>query len=577
VGGFVLSLLLFLVILFFLPMRYAVNDDLVIAGILSGKDGFASDSFVYFLSPTMSSFLNLLYKHFPSVPWYGLTIVFVSYMGVSLIAGVIMRCGIRDRVPVIFSVPAFVSFAAYCVLYSTFTTSSLLMEFGVLLSLLEWQVRGKAPVKNTGFYCLFLAVCFLLALALRWEIVLYSLVFGFPSLLFIKKEHLKGFSLIIAVIVLSVTIDRTIFFRSTTTPEIANYIVFNKLRAEFHDTAKGDDHGDITYKAASKVGWTYDDYQFFKIWNVYDETLFNADTLNAFLEENHPLQRGSQYNWERFRVEFSVNGKYPYIFIFTLLSLLAWRFHSLIKLSEQGQMKVFISFCLLLAISVFLMMIRYRMHVFAPLFAYLICIFLLLSHLNESSAHKKEGLPLLKRFTAIIAALLFFSAVGACYFTGKQEFRYFTNLLPAKNYIQTCLQIVKRHYPPYNFMVLMSPDMPSSLGFEKVHPLREFSDLPEVRIFPAVWQVNSPRYFSILREMHLKGGHDFLARAVVSQDILFVLFVRSGEQHRATKYLWESYVNRRVMPDAHLSLTPVYDLRVNEHYGLIFYRWSGTY
>jgi hypothetical protein len=36
-------------------------------------------------------------------------------------------------------------------------------------------------------------------------------------------------------------------------------------------------------------------------------------------------------------------------------------------------------------------------------------------------------------------------------------------------------------------------------------------------------------------------------------------------------------VNRRVMPDAHLSLTPVYDLRVNEHYGLIFYRWSGTY
>ena len=576
--GFTIPLVLFFGILFFFPARYAGNDDLTIVGILSGKDGFPPDNFVYFISAIMSNLLYFLYKHFPSIPWYGLTIILISYLGVSLVLSVIIRCTIKDKISLVLAIPAFLIFFTYCSFYVTFTTATLLMEFGVLLSLLEWQVREKAPVKHARHYGLLLVFCFLLALSLRWKVVLYSLVFGLPSLLFLKKSHVKSFVLMGAIILLIVAINRSLFWGSTDTPQIEQFAKFNELGAEFYDSIKGDDHGYITQEALKKVAWTYDDYLFFRLlWNVYDETAFNYDTLKIFLKENHPLRRGSQHNWKRFIVEFSYNGGYAYIFILTLLSLLVWRFSTLINLSKQNRVKVLISFCLLLAISALLMIIRYRMHVFGPIFGYLICIFLLLSHINEPSAKRMEEFPPVKSFTVIILVLLFFGEVGACYSTGKQEFRRLANSLSEKNYARKCLQTVKAQYPSLDFMVIMSPPMPTSLLFETVHPLREFSDFPELKIFPNGWQVNSPRYFSILQEMHLKSGHDFLARVASSKNVLFVLFVRDSKQYRVIKSLWESYVNRRIMPNAHLSLTPVYDFRENEHYGLIFYRWTGSY
>jgi hypothetical protein len=62
IEGFIISLILLLIILFFLPVGYGSNDDLIIVGILSGKDGFppySSGPYLY-LAGTKQSFISIV-------------------------------------------------------------------------------------------------------------------------------------------------------------------------------------------------------------------------------------------------------------------------------------------------------------------------------------------------------------------------------------------------------------------------------------------------------------------------------------------------------------------------------------
>jgi hypothetical protein len=515
-----------------------------------------------------------LYKYFPSIPWYGLTIYFIAYLGVSLLVNVVIRNTVRDKFSLFLSIPAFLTFFTHCFSLIDFTTASLLMEFGVLISLLEWQISEKTPIKRSRLYGSLLTLCFLLSLVLRWQLVLFSLVFGFPSLLFLKKKQIGRLSRVIAIVLLFIVLDRTIFFLNTDAARTKEYTEFDKLRIEFFDTARGDYHAKITPNALKTVGWTVDDFQFFRMWNLYDERLFNIHTLKVFLEENNPVRLGlvSKF-WERFKSAFIFGRQFNYIFIFTVLALLFCRFDNLINLSKKYRLKAIVSLCVLLMAAILLMIIRYKIHVIVPLYAYLICVLLLLSQSNESS-DKIKRYAFLKSFFMIISSLLFLATIGLSYAQWKQDSTYLTSSKSEKIYIQYCLRVVNKQYSSPPLLVLLSPVFYLSLGTEKVHPLKEYSDFPTLRIFPSAWQVNSPRYFSILHQMNLNSGHDFLTWAVKRQDVLFVLFGRNEKINQSIKHLWESYINRNIMPNSYLTLTPVYDFRINQGYGLIFYRWQ---
>jgi hypothetical protein len=139
-----------------------------------------------------------------------------------------------------------------------------------------------------------------------------------------------------------------------------------------------------------------------------------------------------------------------------------------------------------------------------------------------------------------------------------------------KEYIQKVLSVFKsRSAVPDPLLVLMNPM--SGLGAEYVHPLKEFSDFTELRIFPAGWGVNSPGYASILLDMGLADGRAFLTWMIDNPKALLVMISRNGTETWRWKTLWESYFARHIAPGKGTRLLPVYDFRNEGGAGLVFF------
>jgi hypothetical protein len=540
--GFGIPLILLLLILLFIPVRYEMNDDLKFIEILSGKGGFPHDfSSIPYLSQILNYILYFLYDWFPSIPWYGLTIYLAAYLGVSLILSVVLRNSREDFFSFFLYLPSFFIYFSYCFSVITFTSAALLLEFGVFLSLWEWVIRERLPIKQLRVYCFFLSFCFLLSFLIRWQVVLYCLLFGVPVLFFFRKQQMKSILPALIIVFVFILGDRMLFLLNTSSGH-KNYIEYNELRSKFNDTIYGLYYGETTQKALKKAGWDYEDYDFYHSWLLYDERLFNSETLKLFLKENDPYQTNklSRLIWSRLKVGFNNSKHYTLIFVFTLLALVVRRINNLANLSRKDKLKFIFSLGMIATGILFFMYYRFPPRIFVPIYAYTTVVFILMSYSKGVSQYK--GIL----FNILILLLMLLTA-GHSYSQGRINLLALENSRLEKSYIQNVLKAVEQYHPTPPLLVLMYPIHLGSIGPEKVHPLKEFSDYTTLRVFPGDGEINSPRYLSILKQMGLESSSYFLKWTINREDVLFVLFSRSNNFHDRYKSLWESYFNRRTL------------------------------
>lgn len=582
--GSSISLVLLCTVLSCLPVVYGANDDIGIVGVLSGCDGFPPDNYVSLLSQTFSSFLYFLYQVIPGVPWYGLTLFFISWLGVSLTTSVLVRIFSGNVLSMAISLPALFFFVMYCYSFMTYTTASLLLAFGVLLAALEWQMKGMPPVRHARSYAVFLSVCMLVSFLLRWGTIPLFFVFSAPIIFFLKKRHVKTYLLVISAVLLLCLVDRVLFHKYVSTPVHEEYQNLEILRKVFHDTAMGDYHGDITLTALKTTGWTIDDYLFFKNGNFYDNSLFNKHALEIFLEQNSSLLTPfvSGINTGRFWGEFEIGKNFALIFVLTIVPLIMLNFNNYRLQSGRYRLKAGMIYVFLSVPTVVLFFVRFRLHVFIPLFIYLMAVCLLTGSRQEitSSTNTGEDSPAVSRYGLLItsvAIIFLLAAVKMCYAQEKIILEYLDYSYKEKKMIKDSFlpfyKIRKQVRAPFLF-VLLTPLTSSDLGVEKIHPLKEYADFVPFSVFPGGWQINSPRFFAILRQIGLEKGRDFLGWSTGRPDVLFVFFARDENFHQQIVYLWESYINRHISPDSQLRLTIAYDFRGQSKEGLVFYRWA---
>ncbi len=551
-----------------MPVRYEVNDDFEFINILSGKGGFAADfsSTTQSLSQFLSYTLYFLYDRFPSIPWYGLTIYLSAYLGISLITSVLLR-NTRDKLSLILCIPALLVYFSHCFSVITYTSAVLLLEFGVFLSLMEWVLKIDFLFKRNRLFGFFLGACFLFSFLIRWQIVLYFMLFGVPVLFYIKKQHLKAILPVIAVLLLFILGDRMLF-KLNTTPGHKSYYEYTQLRRGFNDTVKGEYNGETTLKALKKAGWNMEDYAFFRSWILYDDRLFNTEALKTFLQANSPYQEKKYLKvvWSKIKSRFNSSKLHTLVLIFTISALFLLRIHNFTGLSNRQKFRLILSILIIFAGILFLMYYRFPYKVFIPLYAYTISVFVLLTSNNTQTFYSKRIIPV------IIALLLFLPVLVHSYTIGRMELGLLESSRQEKDYIKYSLNYVKDNHAHPPLLVLMDPVFSGGLGTEKVHPLKEFSDYTSLRVFPWGGEINSPRYASILKQMGLKNGREFLKWSINREDVLFVHFVRSEKSLQKHAYLWESYFNRHISPDRKIKLQAVYDFRNKYGTGLIFYR-----
>jgi hypothetical protein len=214
--------------------------------------------------------------------------------------------------------------------------------------------------------------------------------------------------------------------------------------------------------------------------------------------------------------------------------------------------------------------IRSVFRIFVPLYAYFFGACFLFSHLTKRGSGQGRSRSVGRNVSVICAVVFSILAWGQAYAQGKLDFRILRGSKMKKEYIQKSLSVVEDRSPvPDPLLILMNPA--KGLGAEYVHPLKEFSDFTDLRIFPAGWGVHSPRFYSILGDMGLTDGREFLTWMIDNPKALLVLFSRNEMDTRRRKSMWESYFSRRIAPNKRARLVPVHDFRNATGAGLIFF------
>jgi hypothetical protein len=255
----------------------------------------------------------------------------------------------------------------------TFTSASLLLSTGVYLCVFEYFVADRVPVKSIKAYFIFLVSCFCLSFLFRWDLVLYSLLFLSPVVVFMKFSRMK--EVLPIIVVTGLLVCANIAFNHHVSSSHQPYNEFNKLRGEFHDTSRGFDHGQVTRGAASGAGWTYEDYMTFRLlWMIYDNYAFNTEKLRTFLAGNDFPENGGSFLSDvtaRLKMSYEQNENVSILLLLSVLSLFLVRLVDLVRLDGIDWLKMTACLGAAAAGIIFLMHFRFIIRVFGPLYLFL--------------------------------------------------------------------------------------------------------------------------------------------------------------------------------------------------------------
>jgi hypothetical protein len=405
---------------------------------------------------------------------------------------------------------------------------------------------------------------------------LKALCFAVPVLCFAKRGQLRKTLPFIVVVAVFIIGDRGVLHYKTTEEHKA-FAEYSKLRSDFNDTVKGFYHGERTLQALKKVGWSFDDYAFFRFWILYDSELFNVDTLKTFTKANNPQKEASVIGLIPGRImrSYEKSKHFTLVVILSILSFFVYRLHNLRRLSRSDRLRIVCALGLIAGSVVFFMYYRFPGRVFVPLYIYLSGMSFLVFQAGSASFRGQGHVPSPGKITVVSAMLLVLLSLGQVHAQGKALIQDLESRKAMKDYIHRCITEVKNKTIYGNpLFVLMDPS--TGLRSEAVHPLKELSDFPDVRLFPAGSKINSRVYFDALRQLGLKDGREFLKWLINNEEALLVLHTNSNERTEKVKYLWESYYARRIAPGQGVSMLPVHDFRGSTGIGLVFYSVVST-
>ncbi len=552
-----------------LPLRYESNDDFA---MISELNGFLPGTDCFFLNPLTSKCLHALYKIFPNIPWYGLWIYLAAYLGFSMTTSVFFR---RNRgLPLLLCGPCLFIIFFHCFAFASFTSSSLLLLFGVFLCLLDWAVTDKCPFECKYLYITFLTICLFISFSLRWQLVLYLSILSVPVFLFARGTFYKRFwpfaAGLIAVLILS-----AYFTFHANDEKHFSFAEYNRLRSRFHDSDKGEYYKGTTLKAIQKAGWDWNDFILFRnYWFLHDQKRFNTQTLSVFLQENDPLEKRTMIRQiaSRAYIHLKGNQSISLILFITIIAIFMFQPKSLLSKPNLNIAKILISLCIISAIALFLMYHRFVPRVYLPLYAYILGATFLM--LYQSSSAKNVNLSRIKYWSQnIFTMIIILSLCWLTWIKSKALIEYLRAKNMEKKIIMTCLLQVKNLHTHPDDLLLIPLNPNNNLLQETVHPLKEFSDFPAINILPGGWQINSPRYFRFLKHYGMQDGNELLHWTVNNKKALWFQYIED-QRDAYLANLIETYFKKHITPGKETKLEIANDFRNEKGLGLVFFAAS---
>lgn len=558
-----------------LPARYEVNDDFGQLLSLAGYDGFPASADGTFLSRLLAEGLYAVYRMFPGAPWLGLLLVGSAWFGLTLFVHA-LRGFAKSRWEFAIVAVAWLALLGHCVYSITFTSVALMLELGGALHLLAYS---RGPLKRRG--APFLAAAAVgMALLWRWRLALFALVFLAPALPWLRRADFLKLAACALGLALLVAIDRGWDAAATNSPAHQEYREYARLRSQFHDSPLGNP-GPNTPEALDAAGWTESDYELFRTrWMLYDDSVFHARTLHAFLNANRTEKPAG---WrDRLVTTWSfvwgANALVLPIFCAAMAALWLFRLTSEHDTWRPDGWRIAAAIGMMLVPTLALVGYRFVGRVSFPLLAYWLGAMGLLLAPREPSdttlrlPPRRVGGTLRAASMGAVVGLLGIEILCAARMaridlSSLRSERARTEFI--RESLNTAFQDARQ--PP----VVLRLDPRVGLNAIGLHPLREARGWPRMRLVPVGWAVRSPRYQDALQSLGSRSGREFLEQMLDERnDFHLVLSERQSDDPARTRWLWESYMTRRIGPATYR----LDQERVFERGGqrLLFYRFRAV-
>lgn len=562
--GCTLSFLFWGVLVSTFHMGYAISDDVYYITKLLGLDGFPALDFDIFLSRSLTYILTQLYAHWPSIPWYGLTLSLAYILSGGLYIGLWLR-----RSHGWSSVLSVVVLCWYvgCLFWWSFTSATTFLLSAVFLSFLELLVHPK-DTPQSKWYPYFIALCCIVGLGLRTSICVGVGLFTLPILFFLSKVSLRQWLPYIAVLSLAYGFSFFVPPSKVSPQNTKQFIQYNTTRAQFHDTSLGEYYPGSTPNALRTAGWTSLDYTFYKLWNLHDSRKFTLKSIQAFVEKNRPPF------WNVLFKGFEKTILFNKMFILQFLCafiLLLGVFRASFKASSKVRKHAFITGVVLSLVGIIaLMSFRFLERVYLPIFAHCITLFIVL-HIHpkeneETSEQTNVHLIHTMLFICILCTIAYTTWIQLDKYTQKYK-----RIQQDRIELKQSRELLNKKGLLKAYWFQMSPI--DGWYSDTTSPLYDRLPFKPRGILPSGTAVQSPRYNAILKSLGLQDGHALLRWTLDNPSVYFVLQAYNHQHVRIFWSTWQKYYQKNITPKQKILFVKKHDLRTHPNRkGLVFFQ-----
>ncbi|WP_218144150.1 hypothetical protein [Algoriphagus hitonicola] len=212
-----------MVIIYFLPWRFQVNDDVIMMWLVSGIYTGESENYAVFMHPFLSYLLSFLYQHTPTVSWYSIYQYLLIFLSFAFASSVIHHSLLTKRSKTIYQSILLLVSLHLCI-FPQFTLVAGWSAFAAFLLLMNFP-KNKLVLVFSIFLFFFAALLRAEASLLIW--------LGFVWFMIAKFQKIKALHLSIALILLLVLIGSKSIYENQS--EYKGYLEFNKARHQVID------------------------------------------------------------------------------------------------------------------------------------------------------------------------------------------------------------------------------------------------------------------------------------------------------------------------------------------------------
>ncbi|MDH3275219.1 MAG: hypothetical protein OEM99_11855 [Gammaproteobacteria bacterium] len=280
--------------------RFELNDDWLIADILSGRFTGSCQAHVLYVHIWLARALAWLYCTIPSIEWYVVCLLFchaLALAGFGLI--VLDQNAPRLSMGLSFTVLTVV-FIIPKVLVLTYTTAAaILAASGMLL------VLGGLQKPNTARGQVTLGLCYLgVATLVRPEAFALILVLALPGLVqcAMKGRSAKTGTTLLLILAIGGGFTWIHQYEYQSDASWSETLHYSRARVAVHDSfavkRRVETGGQLVENTFSEVGWTQNDADLFFDWVYFDRALYSIESLEIIRARLAPSAPESTWNIE---------------------------------------------------------------------------------------------------------------------------------------------------------------------------------------------------------------------------------------------------------------------------------------